>query len=223
MKKIIDYTKILVLAAILVVGVSYLKAWTGPTLPAPTGNTAAPINTGSGTQTKNGSLTLNAGVYGIAPNQWQNAIGLTVFGTSTLYGLTLANGSQGLNKVLVSDAYGNAKWVAASTVVVAPVRLAVSGSFSINEGVFSTINIPDTGAYTLGFSGSQDYICTSSMLYTFFLDGGSVGSVPCSLLGSNVRTGVNNITTTGGSHTISFVTANVVKRPLTVNWTASPI
>ena len=56
-KKIAQTLKIVVLALALSFGLSYVYAWTAPTLPAPNGNTSAPINTGTSAQTKSGSLT----------------------------------------------------------------------------------------------------------------------------------------------------------------------
>ena len=49
--------KILILAVILSIGVSYVYAdWTGPTLTAPGGNVSAPINAGATSQVKSGGL-----------------------------------------------------------------------------------------------------------------------------------------------------------------------
>jgi hypothetical protein len=56
--------KSIILALILVVGISYVSAWTGPRLSPPDGNASAPINVGGGTtgniytQTKSGILNL---------------------------------------------------------------------------------------------------------------------------------------------------------------------
>jgi hypothetical protein len=105
MKKIIEHIKVILLALILVAGAGYAKAWTGASQAAPNGNTPPPLNVGSAVQTKLGSLIINAA----APIQ--NAIGLTVFGTSTFNGaITVADGTQGTGKILTSDANGNAHW-----------------------------------------------------------------------------------------------------------------
>ncbi len=109
-KQTSDYLKIILLTVAFVALASYAKAWTGPSQAAPNGNTPAPLNIGSTVQTKLGSLVINAAT------PIQNAIGLTVFGTTTLNGgLTIADGSQGAGKVLMSDDSGNVSWQVAGT------------------------------------------------------------------------------------------------------------
>lgn len=81
----------LTLAIVLLFGASYALAWTAPTAPAPGGNAPAPINTSATAQTKAGNLTISA--------------------TTTTNGLRVLNGA-GVNKVLTSDASGNASWQA---------------------------------------------------------------------------------------------------------------
>jgi hypothetical protein len=147
MKEFNNSIKIIILAFILVVGASYLKAWTGPTLPAPSGNVSAPLNVGSSVQTKFGSLILNSAL------PIQNAIGLTVFGTSTLYGLTLANGTQAVNRVLVSDASGNARWMATSTLGIGGVSGGSSGVSKIIAGENIAIS-PTTGVGNVTITGT---------------------------------------------------------------------
>lgn len=48
--------KIVTLALVLSVGISYVSAWTAPTATPPGGNVAAPINVGNSEQTKTGNL-----------------------------------------------------------------------------------------------------------------------------------------------------------------------
>lgn len=108
MKKnnIINITKTLILALVLAAGVSYISAWTGATTAAPTGNVSAPVNVGSLTQTKLGGLFLNTSSTPVP-------IGLEVFGQSIFNGkIQIADGTQGVGKVLTSDASGTATWVA---------------------------------------------------------------------------------------------------------------
>jgi hypothetical protein len=59
-KKILSNLKVLSLAVILSLGLSYVYAWTGPTDTAPNGNVAAPLNTSTAAQTKPGDLTVNS-------------------------------------------------------------------------------------------------------------------------------------------------------------------
>jgi hypothetical protein len=105
MKKIFEYTKILIIMSIIMIGSGYLRAWNGASATAPNGNVAAPLNVGTTVQTKLGSLILNAA------SPIQNAVGLVVFGTTTFNGhVTIADGTQGSNKILTSDGNGNAQW-----------------------------------------------------------------------------------------------------------------
>ena len=56
MKQLIQPIKILILAIVLSIGVSYVYAWTGPASAPPEGNTPVPINVGATTQVKIGGL-----------------------------------------------------------------------------------------------------------------------------------------------------------------------
>lgn len=59
MKPYTQSLKTILLALILSFGISFVYAWTGPTATPPAGNTSAPINTGTGSQYKNGWFTAN--------------------------------------------------------------------------------------------------------------------------------------------------------------------
>ncbi len=59
MKKTIQTFKLIVLSLVLSFGISYAFAWTAPTATPPSGNIAAPLNTGVSAQTKVGALTVN--------------------------------------------------------------------------------------------------------------------------------------------------------------------
>ncbi len=56
--KLLNALKVSSLALILSFGVSYALAWTAPSLPPPTGNVSAPLNTGNTAQTRTGPITL---------------------------------------------------------------------------------------------------------------------------------------------------------------------
>ena len=56
MSTFLQSLKILILAIILSIGVSYVYAWTGPTATAPDGNVSAPINVSATSQVKSGGL-----------------------------------------------------------------------------------------------------------------------------------------------------------------------
>ena len=60
MKNIIQALKVVALALILSFGISYVYAWTAPTMTPPNGNVSAPINTSSTAQTKSGGLTVGS-------------------------------------------------------------------------------------------------------------------------------------------------------------------
>ncbi len=59
-KKIAQTSKIIAIATVLSFGLSYVYAWTAPTISPPGGNTAAPINTSTTAQVKDGGLSVNA-------------------------------------------------------------------------------------------------------------------------------------------------------------------
>lgn len=52
------WSKVIVIGVVLGIGIQFAEAWTNPSMSAPDGNVAGPLNTGSGTQTKAGSLGL---------------------------------------------------------------------------------------------------------------------------------------------------------------------
>lgn len=90
--KITQNIKSIILALILVAGVSYVSAssiWTAPTLPPTGGNTDTPINVGGTLQTKTGSLVVG-GVF--------NAASAAVFDSSiTLGGVSKSAWPDGLD------------------------------------------------------------------------------------------------------------------------------
>ncbi len=98
MNKIKNIIYPITLALVLITGAQYAFAWTAPRtgIIPPNENVKAPINTGSITQAKTGSL----GVGGLA-----------VFGSSIFSGgVKITDGTQGANKVFTSDAQGNGTW-----------------------------------------------------------------------------------------------------------------
>ena len=95
-KNIFQSFKVIVLAFVISIGISYVSAWTAPTVTPPGGNVAAPINTSINTQTKVGGLT----VWGLVSD------------SLTANTLKITGGT--LGQVLTSDADGNALWKVAS-------------------------------------------------------------------------------------------------------------
>jgi hypothetical protein len=59
MDNITQSFKVIAIALVLSVGISYVSAWTAPTATPPNSNVSAPINVGSTAQTKTGDLTVN--------------------------------------------------------------------------------------------------------------------------------------------------------------------
>ena len=99
------FPKIAILFAIVTVALltNYLFAAWSPAPPnPPTGNVATPLNVGSNDQVKNAGL---------------NLLSLIVNGPTQIVGgpLYIQDGSEGADKVLVSDASGQATWRATST------------------------------------------------------------------------------------------------------------
>jgi hypothetical protein len=81
----------------LFLSASLVYAWTAPTATPPGSNSAGPLNISDASQIKNGTLGIG---------------GLLVNGSSSLQDkIQIAGGNPGVNKVLVSDAAGNARWM----------------------------------------------------------------------------------------------------------------
>jgi hypothetical protein len=138
MKSILQQTKIVALGIIVAVGISYAFAWTGPTSTPPSGNVSSPINVGSTTQTKYGSLVLN---------------GLSVNAATILSGaLQIPIGTPTAGAVLTAqDASGTVAWVAAGgsasssggTVFITPTTLATVSS-GVTVG-WTTVSLASAG------------------------------------------------------------------------------
>ncbi len=93
--QIINTIKVIALALLLALGISYVSAqWSGPTAVPPNNNVSAPINVGSADQTKTGKLGVGSLVVGvggsiISPNT------LSSYGSTTIQGSK--NGWSGIN------------------------------------------------------------------------------------------------------------------------------
>ena len=92
----------IVIGLALAAGLSYAAPWTGPAADPTGGNTEAPINVGLVKQNFLGRKTLSVGGgFRI----------LTIDGGLNINGIfSLADGSQGQNKILTSDAAGKGSW-----------------------------------------------------------------------------------------------------------------
>lgn len=99
MKTITQPLKVIALALVLSVGISYVSAWTAPTATPPSGNVAAPVNVSSSAQIKTGDFS--------AWNLFSNGVVTNNLATNNLAVITGA----AAGKVLTSiDASGNAAW-----------------------------------------------------------------------------------------------------------------
>ena len=76
MKDIITTTKIIILSLIVVLGASYVYAWTGPTQSPPGGNTDAPINVSASSQYKAGALGVGGMLRGYANAIFDGKVGI---------------------------------------------------------------------------------------------------------------------------------------------------
>ena len=101
-KNIIQVAAVFFLAALVV-----NASWAPPTMAPPDGNTPAPVNVGSVTQNKTGTLGLGAlAVFGNSFLAGNVQIGSSTVPTT----LKIVDGNQGAGKVLTSDSNGLASW-----------------------------------------------------------------------------------------------------------------
>ena len=115
--KIIQNIKSIILALILVVGVSYVSAystWVGPTATAPGNNADKPLDVTVNGQIKAGGLTLGSGgvTNGLIVQTGNVGIGTVTPGAKLDVNgqIKITGGTPGVNKVLTSDANGLATW-----------------------------------------------------------------------------------------------------------------
>lgn len=76
MKNIIQALKVIALALILSFGISYVYAWTAPTVTPPEGNISAPINTSATAQYKEGALGIGGLIRGYANAIFDGNVGI---------------------------------------------------------------------------------------------------------------------------------------------------
>lgn len=99
-KDIVNFSKAIVLGLVLSVGVGYLSAaWTEPGVAPTGGNTDAPLNIGSGTQTK-----------GTTANGGAGSLTLTGALTTSVFKLIDSTPTDDAGKVLISNESGIGTW-----------------------------------------------------------------------------------------------------------------
>ncbi|KKW08637.1 MAG: PE-PGRS family protein [Candidatus Kaiserbacteria bacterium GW2011_GWA2_49_19] len=172
MSTFLQSLKILILAIILSIGVSYVYAWTGPTATAPDGNVSAPINVSATSQVKSGGLWVaslgtdgGATFGGSVKIGTSNAVCTSAISGMLRYNSTIVqycNGSMwcalgttcGINLVIESntnnyniyDAATAAGWVSGKAVTLTINSGAVVGSTSTDSPALTT------GAFPAGTS-----------------------------------------------------------------------
>ena len=167
-QKSVYWLKVITLGIVLGVGIQFAQAWTNPTQTPPGGNVSGPITTSGTGQIKAGNLALNAGgTYANAlliPNG-NVGIGtlspttkLDVVGTIKTTGLQIPTGAA-VNKVLTSDASGNATWAPVSATSIVSYndlpRGAMAGlCLTDYEGAFQSAIEP---GYYSGFNGGPNF------------------------------------------------------------------
>ncbi len=136
--QIFQFTRSLIVALLLVVGLSFAYAWTGPTAVAPGNNTDAPINVSTTSQVKAGGL-------------WLNALGVTknaIIGKVQLDDVVVEGTTCG---VLNPDGTISRNVIGETLACVSGIWTKVGGSGSGSGGgstfVAADITIPATGTY----------------------------------------------------------------------------
>ena len=99
-----------------------------------------------------GRVGIGEGTFSLDP---QATLHITTIGSSQSFGLRLNDGSEGLNKVLISDAYGNATWATASGSDNAVLGSGTFGFVPVFTGLENSRTLTNSNIYqTLGASNS---------------------------------------------------------------------
>ena len=200
--------KAFLLAAALIITMQYAQAaWTNPSSTAPNNNTDTPVNIGGTLQQKLGSLAVNTAVPG-------DTVGLTVFGGTNLNGNTnitgaaningsikIADGTQAANRVLVSDANGNAHWVDISTLI--PAGSGSNGTNGSNGSNGAPAPQPAGGVYNMQSGGTCVWSPTNTSHgdcdnYDKWFITGCVSTYGGATCNSAAIPGINHFNTTTG-------------------------
>jgi len=134
MKTLFSQLKLILLALLIAVGVSYVSAaWSNPTATPPEGNVAAPINVSEVGQTKKGNLILES--LDANNNVLANALTLVNGNLLIQNGAIELKPNAGAGKVLTSDANGVGTWQSGSGGGIQPKIYKVGSAYSIPKYV----------------------------------------------------------------------------------------
>ncbi|MEI7480304.1 MAG: hypothetical protein WCJ59_01630 [bacterium] len=120
MRSKIKHIKISIIVISLFFVINYLIAWTVPASAPTANNSAGPLNVGTSTfssQIRKGSLGFTDVIS--ASSGYFNILNISGF-LSAIGTIQIVDGNQGVNKVLVSDNSGVARWVVASSLWTSP-------------------------------------------------------------------------------------------------------
>ncbi|KKU81135.1 MAG: hypothetical protein UY07_C0025G0006 [Parcubacteria group bacterium GW2011_GWA1_47_8] len=167
---LVQTVKVIVLATILSLGLSYAYAWTAPNAAPPGGNVGAPINTGNSPQKKAGNLTLDntlfvGGLLTASGGLDMNIKDITnawaiVANSVAVNKLQVVTGA-GAGKVLTSiDAAGNVEWrdAAAGTTPTSETDTLATVLFRGNSAESITINAWNIDAENLRLKSNSSSI-----------------------------------------------------------------
>ncbi len=151
-QSITKYAVAIVLGLGVVLGVSSLQAaWTTPAGAPPGSNVDAPVNVGATSQSKLGQLFINTDA------NTPFTVGLSVFGKAIFNGGVQILSGAGANKILTSDANGNATWTTPSS----GGGGEANSCNSVDTGQ-GTNNVAWTGTMTLSLLKGSQNICTDA-------------------------------------------------------------
>lgn len=145
-KNVFQSLKIIALTLVLSVSISYVSAWTAPTVTPPNGNVAAPINVSGNDQSKLGSIAAASFLDSNDPaNFFVNPNNDSILKNAYIRGVLNVSTGASSGKVLTSDASGNATW---QTPASSGVTSLTAGSGISLSGSTGAVTVSSTGGGT---------------------------------------------------------------------------
>ncbi len=158
-KDIIQTLKILIAAAVLSLGISYVYAWTAPPQAPPAGNTPAPLDVGIKAQNKTGALSVGKLSIGNSsvPTNTLEVSGTSLFGsTANFLGSVTAGGTvtaPTVNTTVINTSSVTAGVVSAPTVNTT--NLTASGVVSAPTVNTTNLNVASVSTNTIKFANGS--------------------------------------------------------------------